>query len=124
MKLRKWTCDACGFIWFEPLGTTKSDINLDHGCPQGCDNAGRVVDEIEATENSREWVCWILSKEDIDWVAKKNGIKEGSSKDEYEAIARQFRKGLEWAMDDWEEILETAIEDVMEYSSSAEVKNG
>ena len=43
MKLEKWKCGTCNFEWFEPE-MNKIHENIDHGCPQGCDDAGNVVD--------------------------------------------------------------------------------
>ena len=48
MKLMKWRCEACGFEWFEPPHTGEIECSIDHGCPQGCDDGGKIVDRVKA----------------------------------------------------------------------------
>ncbi len=43
MKPQKWKCGSCGFEWFEPLNASTESCNINHGCPQGCDDAGQIV---------------------------------------------------------------------------------
>ena len=58
----------------------------------------------------KEWVCWTLCQPEIDHVAAALGIPvKDLSLADYDEIARQFRKGLNWALDDWEEILAEAV---------------
>ena len=91
MKLQKWKCRSCGFEWFEPSEPDGSYRNINHGCPQGCDDAGRIVDTVEATDSKHEWICWILSKGDIDSVANRIGVSAKSlTEDNCEDIARNF----------------------------------
>ena len=114
MKLQRWKCGSCNFEWFEPSEFNKSDRNVNHGCPQGCDDAGKVIDMVEATDKKKEWICWILSREDIDITAQKVGIDANKlSDDAYDDIARNFIKGFEWANEDWRMILEEAVEEVL-----------
>jgi hypothetical protein len=108
MKLVKWKCGTCGFEWFEPIKFNDYSKNIDHGCPQGCDDAGKIVDFIEATERKNEWICWILSKEDID-MAYKNVSGSLPSNETYENIVRHFKKGFIWANENWEMVLNQAI---------------
>jgi len=92
----------------------KSDHNIDHGCPQGCDNAGRIIDKVEASDKRYEWICWILSKEDIDMTVRKMGNSgKEISEEKCQEIAKMFIKGFEWANEDWGMILEEAIEEVL-----------
>jgi hypothetical protein len=61
-----------------------------------------------------QWICWVLSKNDIDVAAKRAGVKSKKlTEDDYEAIARTFIKGLEWANEAWADILEDAIKEIM-----------
>jgi hypothetical protein len=114
MKLHKWRCGSCGFEWFEPADPGKSDHNIDHGCPQGCDDAGKVIDIVEATDNKGQWICWILNRDDIDIAANKAGVKSKAlTEDNYKEIARTFTKGLEWANEEWTDILEDALKEVV-----------
>jgi len=48
MKLIKWRCKTCGFEWFEPSHVGTHERGIDHGCPQGCDDAGGIVDRVKA----------------------------------------------------------------------------
>jgi hypothetical protein len=110
MKLHKWRCGTCGFEWFELAEPGKSEYNIDHGCPQGCDDAGKLLDTVEATGNRGQWICWVLSKRDIDLVALKAGVKvKKFTDDNYKEISRNFIKGFEWANEAWADILEDAI---------------
>lgn len=47
MNLMKWRCETCGFEWFEQLHAGEVERGIDHGCPQGCDDAGRIVDRVK-----------------------------------------------------------------------------
>ena len=114
MRLTKWRCGSCRSAWFEPVESGKSHHNIGHGCPQGCDDAGKVLDVVQATNNKRQWICWVLSKGDIDLVAHKAGVNTRKfTEDNYGEIARTFIKGLEWANEQWADILEDAIQEVM-----------
>jgi hypothetical protein len=57
MKLEKWRCSICGFEWFEPLSPSTKKSSIEHGCPQGCDDAGLIVEQIKAGD-------WFLKKPD------------------------------------------------------------
>ena len=60
--------------------------------------------------NKNEWFCWTLSKEDIDHVAQRLGINPKTfTDDDYEEIGRTFIKGFGWSNEEWELILEEAI---------------
>ena len=114
MKLDKWKCERCGIEWFEPMELSKNDWSIDHGCPQGCDGAGKIVDRVEATDKKGKWISWILSKEDIDIVAGRIGIKENRlSENNYDDIAGKFIKDFERVNEDWAQTLEYAIDEVM-----------
>lgn len=55
-----------------------------------------------------------MSKGDIDLVAHKADVKvKEFTDDNYEEIARNFIKGFEWANEEWVDILEDAIKEVM-----------
>jgi len=54
MNLIKWECNTCGFEWFEPPHTGEVERSIDHGCPQGCDDAGRIVGRVKAVIGSRK----------------------------------------------------------------------
>jgi len=111
MKLHQWRCKRCGFVWCEPVDSRKS---MDHGCPQGCDDAGKVIDTVEATDTNGQWICWILSTGDIDSAAKKLGLMPRNlTPDDYDAIAKTFINGLEWANETWADILEDAVKEVV-----------
>jgi len=62
MRLSRWQCGTCRFQWFEQLQTSETVPSIDQGCPQGCDDAGRIIGEVEATDNDDEWIVWTLSK--------------------------------------------------------------
>jgi len=47
MKLQKWECGICGFEWFESLTASTKKRSIDHGCPQGCDDAGQIVGQTQ-----------------------------------------------------------------------------
>jgi len=114
LKLNKWKCANCGFEWFEPTEFNNSDHNVDHGCPQGCDDAGKIIDMVEATDKKGKWISWILSKEDIDVVAGRIGIKKKDlSEERYDDIASKFINGFERANEDWAQTLEYAIDEVV-----------
>ena len=62
---------------------------------------------------SREkWVCWELSREEIDRAAKRVGVNPGSLREEdYNNIARKFEEQLKKVnKQQWEVILEDEIE--------------
>ena len=62
------------------------------------------------------WCCWPLSKEDIDIVyAKrlKGDYDIELSNDHYIDVLRVFKKAFEYNNDNWQEILEGAIEEVI-----------
>ena len=114
MKLQKWQCGTCGFEWFESAEVNRRQSNINHGCPQECDDAGKIIDTVEATHNRDEWICWVLSKADIELIAKKVGVNSRSlTEDNCDDIARSFIKGFEWANENWALILEDAIEDTL-----------
>ena len=114
MKLHKWRYGTCGFLWFEQAESGNSDHSIDHGCPQGCDDADTLLDTVEATDNKGQWICWVLSKGDIDLVAHKASVNTRKfTEDNYGEIARTFIKGFEWANEQWADILEDAVKEVM-----------
>jgi len=114
MELLRWRCETCGFHWFEECQVTKNCSNINHGCPQGCDDAGKVIGSVEATDHKGEWICWILSKEEIDDAAKRLNKNVKSLTDiNYQEMAGQFKKGLMWSVQDWDLILETAVEKIL-----------
>ena len=116
MKLQKWKYRTCDFEWFEPCEFSKSDHNINHGCPQGCDDSGKVIDIVEATDRKEKWICWILSKEDIDMAAERiKSVKGKLSKEKYDDIARNFKKGFELANEDWGMILDEAITEAVKW---------
>ena len=58
----------------------------------------------------KEWVCWTLSIEDIEEVCKELGVDfKKLSEDNIEDIAYKFKKGFEFGNEDWDLILEDAI---------------
>lgn len=61
-----------------------------------------------------KWDCWVLRQEDIDRVASKLGINPAELTDEqYEEIASNFIFGFRCLADNWDKILEDAIEMVL-----------
>ena len=62
-----------------------------------------------------KWICWELSKENIDRTARGVGVNPGSLREEdYNNIARKFEEQLKKAnKQQWELILEDAIETVV-----------
>ena len=51
--------------------------------------------------DAQEWQCWNLSIGDIKEAAKRAGLRaEELSADDCFEIARRFKKGMEWALDD------------------------
>ena len=114
MKLQKYKCGTCGFEWFERVETGSSDHNIDHGCPQGCDDARKVIRSVDVAERKKEWICWILRKEQIDSTAKEVGLSSKKiKKNNYEDIVREFIKELKKESRQWKRILEDAIETVV-----------
>ena len=59
-----------------------------------------------------KWVCWELSREEIDRAAKKVGVNPGSLREEdYNIIARKFKEQLKKVnKQQWEVIFEDAVE--------------
>jgi hypothetical protein len=111
MKLHTWRCKRCGFVWCEPVDSRKC---MDHGCPRGCDDAGKVIDTVEATDTNGQWICWVLSKGDIDSAVKKLRLMPSKlTQNNYEAITKTFIKGFEWAKEEWSGILEDAVKEIM-----------
>jgi hypothetical protein len=58
------------------------------------------------------WICWELSREEIDRAAKRVGVDPGSLREEdYNNIARKFEEQLKKVnKQQWEVILEDAVE--------------
>ena len=117
MKLQRWTCGACGFEWFERVKTGRGDHTIEHGSPQGCgDDAGKVIRSVEIAEGKRQWICWILRKDQIDSAAKAVELSPKKiTEDNYEDIAREFIKEFQRENRQWERILEDAIETVVRW---------
>lgn len=114
MKLRKWRCGTCGFEWFEPIEAGRSAHNINHGCPQGCDDAGKPCDTLEASDTNKEWICWILSKKEIDSTANRVGLNPKKLKEnDYKNIVKKFTEELKKANRQWELILDNAVETVV-----------
>ena len=62
----------------------------------------------------KEWVCWRLCQEDIEYLFKKMGINsETITADQYDEIAEKFMDAFECVNNMWEEILEEAIDEVL-----------
>jgi hypothetical protein len=64
---------------------------------------------MEEYKMEKEWECWTLTETEIMHTASEMGFKKLTSQ-QIEDIARRFRKGVSWALDDHEEILKEAIE--------------
>ena len=65
-------------------------------------------------KSKKEWVCWKLCQEDIEYLFKKMGINsETVTADQYDEIAEKFMNAFECVNDMWEEILEEAIDEVL-----------
>ena len=59
----------------------------------------------------KEWVCWVLSRKDIDSVANSIGLNaKVLTERNYEDIVRKFNKEFKKANRHWQLILEDAIE--------------
>ena len=62
----------------------------------------------------KQWHIWTLSEGDIEMVCERMNVDFRSlSEDEIESIARFFRKGFEFANEDWEDILVEAIREAI-----------
>lgn len=72
-------------------------------------------DEMRFLKNrDLQWSCWTLRQEDIDQVASRLGINPAElSEEEYEEIARYFMYGFRCLADNWDKILEDAVEMVL-----------
>jgi len=63
----------------------------------------------------KEWECWTLSYEDIQEAAQEQEIDLSSfDREDLDEVARRFTSGLEFALEDWLEILKEALELVWE----------
>jgi len=114
MNLKKWRCGTCGFEWFEPIQFRRADRNLEHGCPQGCDDAGKALDTVEAINGKGEWISWVLNKEKINSVAKTVGLKTGNlAESDYEYVVKNSTKALLSTKEEWNWILKEAVEKVV-----------
>jgi len=111
MKLSRWKCETCGFEWFEPSPGQGNSQSIDHGCPQACDDAGRIVGKVEATENDNEWIFWTMSKAQVDTAAKCVGVNPANlTERDYRAILRDFENGILWAADGWQLVLQCSVQ--------------
>jgi len=63
--------------------------------------------EWELSSGKMKWNIWVLSEEDIDWIAKGLGLK--LTKTQKREVARRFKKGVEGALYDWDRLLENCI---------------
>jgi hypothetical protein len=70
MKLSRWKCNTCGFQWFEQLQTSETVPLIDHGCPQGCDDAVRIIGEVVATAKDGEWIVPTMRNAQVDEAAE------------------------------------------------------
>lgn len=62
----------------------------------------------------KRWCCWRLSPEDIEMVARENlEMDHQFSEDEIFEIRHNFKKSMEYNNENWQEILEIAIEDAL-----------
>jgi hypothetical protein len=85
--------------------------SIDHGCPQGCDDAGRIIGKVEATENGNEWLFWIMTKAQVDEAANCVGVNPANlTEDDYRVIMRDFENGILWAVDGWQLVLQCSIQ--------------
>jgi len=68
-----------------------------------CENCGGVFISGKRNADKKSWVCWRLSIEDIEYVAKNsNDMKdEDIKKLDFEAIARHFKKTIEYDFGGW-----------------------
>jgi len=111
MKLSRWKCGICGFEWFEANSGQGNSQSIDHGCPQGCDDAGSIVAKVEATENDGEWIFWTMSNAQVDEAAKCVGVNPANlTEEDYRVILRDFENGILWAVDGWQLVLQGAIQ--------------
>jgi len=62
-----------------------------------------------------KWVCWELSREEIESTAKRVGVNpEKLTAQDYENIARKFKEQLKKVnKQQWEIILEDAVERIV-----------
>ena len=62
-------------------------------------------------KKQKEWLCWKLSRDQIDITAKTVGINPYRlTEKNYEDVARKFKKEFEKKNRQWKIILEDAIE--------------
>lgn len=66
-------------------------------------------------ETQKEWTCWTLSIEDIEESCNNIYVKfEKLSEEQIQDIVYNFKKGFEAVNQEWGEILEEAINEVIE----------
>ena len=64
----------------------------------------------------KEWVCWTLSKDQIDMAAKAAGLEpKRRTRKDYKNIVRKFSESLKKENRSWELILEDAIETMVRW---------
>ena len=64
----------------------------------------------------KEWVCWTLSKDQIDMAAKAAGLEpQRLTRKDYKNIVRKFSEGLKKENRGWKLILEDAVETVVRW---------
>ena len=66
-------------------------------------------------KSKEKWICWELSRVEIERAAKRVGVNPGSLKEkDYNNIARKFKEQLKKVnKQQWEIILEDVIERVV-----------
>jgi len=66
----------------------------------------------------KEWVCWVLSRKDIDSVANSIGLNaKVLTKRNYEDIVRKFNNEFRKENRHWQLILEDAIERKLDWQN-------
>lgn len=67
-----------------------------------------ALDKVKFAKNGgRNWECYLLSEDDIKEVAERKGISlEGI---DFEDVIHYIKKGIEWALDNRDEIIADAI---------------
>jgi len=59
----------------------------------------------------QRWECWTLSYEDIQEAAQESEIDLSKlDQDDLDEVVRRFTSGLEFALEDWLEVLKEALE--------------
>lgn len=98
------------------------DCPLNETCNCECENCSHKTCE-KKTSLGREWDVWTLSEADIRGVCEDKEIPFGKLTDsDLDEIAHRFKKGFQYAVEDWDSWLAEAINEQLK-EKAVEVKN-